>query len=134
MHERNQSMRRLKNCLLLINAKALYFKDFDHFDFKENCTIYLYKCKKCTWHRHVLQSLPNNKRVSSFFHTSSKIGNIQVRFSCSETIIHTGCKTDMIFYYFIYLMKIKQWWWLETKLVRIVSCWINMSAFLSLSC
>ena len=35
----------------------------------------------------------------------------------------------------IYLMKIKQWWWLETMgLGRIVSCWINMSAFLSLSC
>ena len=29
----------------------------------------------------------------------------------------------------IYLMKIKQWWWLETMgLVRIFSCWINMSA------
>ena len=29
---------------------------------------------------------------------------------------------------FIYLMKIKQWWWLETKLVRIVSCWINSNS------
>ena len=75
---------------------------------------------------HELGSIPPVNLISNM-RTFHGLGTAQKLFFCLFTCYIPTISTMFIekFPLLHYKHKHKQWWWLETQLVRIVSCWIN---------